>query len=449
MSDSWQVSSEVSREEALELGVEAYTYLYPLLTMEATRRQMTNAEAGGKIGFGPMNTFIHTREFPPADFRAVVRPNFDTLYSLAWLDLTDEPLVLSVPDSDGRYYLLPMLDMWTDVFAVPGKRTSGTGPGHYAIAPPGWQGSVPDEVELIHAPTPYVWTIGRTQTNGPSDYGAVHSMQDGFEVVTLSRFGGEPAPVQVEIDPTVDMETAPLEQVNALSAADYFSQAAELMKVHPPHITDWSTVTRLRRIGLRAGESFDFDALAPDVQEALNQVPDKALGEMQAKLPRLATVVNGWQMNVDTMGVYGNFYLKRAIVTLLGLGANPAEDATYPICLTDGDGQALDGANDYVLRFGPEELPPVEAFWSVTMYDEEGFQASNDLNRFALGDRDDLVYGDDGSLELYMQHESPGPDKEKNWLPAPRGPLGVTMRLYAPKPQVLDGNWTPPAVKRV
>ncbi|HYI38628.1 MAG TPA: DUF1254 domain-containing protein [Thermoleophilaceae bacterium] len=448
MSANSPVTSEVSREEALELGAEAYTYLYPLLTMEATRRQMTNAEAGGKIGFGPMNTFIHTREFPPADFRAVVRPNFDTLYSLAWLDLSDEPLVLSVPDSDGRYYLLPMLDMWTDVFAVPGKRTSGTGPGHYAIAPPGWQGSVPDEVELIHAPTPYVWTIGRTQTNGPSDYGAVHSMQDGFEVVALSRFGGEPAPVQVEIDPTVDMETAPLEQVNALSAADYFSQAAELMKVHPPHITDWSTVTRLRRIGLRAGESFDFDALAPDVQEALNEVPAKALGEMQAKLPTLASVVNGWQMNVDTMGVYGNFYLKRAIVTLLGLGANPAEDATYPICLTDGDGQALDGANDYVLRFGPEELPPVEAFWSVTMYDEEGFQVSNDLNRFALGDRDELVYGDDGSLELYMQHESPGPDKEKNWLPAPRGPLGVTMRLYAPKPQVLEGSWAPPAVER-
>jgi hypothetical protein len=273
-------------------------------------------------------------------------------------------------------------------------------------------------------------------------------MQDGFEVVALSRFGGEPAPVQVEIDPTVDMETAPLEQVNALSAADYFSQGAELMKLHPPHITDWSTVTRLRRIGLHAGESFDFGVLAPDMQEALNDVPAEALEQMQAKLPTLASVVNGWQMNTDTMGVYGNYYLKRAIVTMLGLGANPAEDATYPICLTDRDGQPLDGGNDYVLRFGPDELPPVEAFWSVTMYDAEGFQASNQLNRFALGDRDELVYGDDGSLELYMQHESPGADKEANWLPAPRGPLGVTMRLYAPKPQVLDGRWAPPGVRR-
>jgi hypothetical protein len=205
----------------------------------------------------------------------------------------------------------------------------------------------------------------------------------------------------------------------------------------------------MRRIGLDAGQSFHFDGLAPAVQEALNAAPAEALRLMQAKLPTLARVVNGWQLNTDTIGVYGNYYLKRALVTLLGLGANPAEDATYPICLTDGDGQPLNGDHDYVLRFGPDELPPVDAFWSVTMYDDEGFMASNALNRFALGDRDDLQYEADGSLEVYMQHESPGSARESNWLPAPRGPLGLTMRLYAPKPEVLDGRWVPPAVKRV
>ena len=169
---------------------------------------------------------------------------------------------------------------------------------------------------------------------------------------------------------------------------------------------------------------------------------------MQDKFSTVSTVVNGWQMGTDNMGVYGNSYLKRAIIAMIGLGANQPEEAIYPMCVCDADGSPLDGKNNYLLHFGKEELPPVEAFWSVTMYDAEGFQTANVLNRFAIGDRDELKFNTDGSLDLYIQHDSPRADKESNWLPAPLCPLGVTMRLYAPKAEALDGRWNPPAIRK-
>jgi hypothetical protein len=397
-----------------------------------------------------MNAFSHMRAFPPADFREVVRPNFDTLYSSAWLDLTQEPMIVSAPDTDGRYYLLPILDMWSDVFAVPGKRTSGTGAAHFGIVPSGWTGTLPDGVQRIEAPTPQLWMIGRTQTNGPADYAAVNQVQDGYRITPLSQWGQTIQPVPVAIDPTVDMTTPPLTQVNTLTAAQYFSYGADLMKLHPPHITDWSTIARLGRLGLVPGQSFDLDQATPAVQAGLEQAVVDGLKLMYAKLPTLARIVNGWQMNTDTMGVYGDYYLKRAIVAMVGLGANQPQDAIYPLNVADADGQPMDGSKAYVLHFDQATLPPVEAFWSITMYDADGFQVANALNRFAIGDRDALTYNADGSVDLYIQSQSPGADRESNWLPAPaQGLLGLTMRLYAPKAEALDGRWAPPAVKRV
>ncbi|HEY8163734.1 MAG TPA: DUF1254 domain-containing protein [Methylocystis sp.] len=439
----------ISEQVAYEIGKEAYTYLYPLVTMDVTRKVMTNVEPGGKPGAGPMNEFAHVREYPPAAFRDVVRPNFDTLYSIAWLDLTKEPVIMSAPDTKGRYYLLPLLDMWTDVFAVPGKRTSGAGAANFAIVPQGWKGKLPKDVERIDAPTPYVWVIGRTQTNGPKDYDAVHAVQDGYKLSPLSRFGKAAKPVAFKADPSVDMKTPPMEQVDNMPAAKFLAYGAELMKINPPHVTDWSQIARLKRIGIEPGKSFDAEKLDENVKQALDKARVDALAEMNAKKPTLAQVVNGWQMNTTTMGVYGNYYLKRAIVAQVGLGANQPEDAIYPLNLVDSDGKPLRGENKYVLRFAKSELPPVEAFWSVTMYDEKGFQIANPINRFAIGDRDPLKYNPDGSLDLYIQNANPGPDKESNWLPAPAsGEESLTMRLYAPKPQALDGRWAPPAVKR-
>lgn len=442
------MTTSANPQEVFDVGVEAYHYLYSLITMEVTRRIMTNVPAGKMPGFGPMGAFYHMRAFPDANFKAVVRPNFDTLYSSAWVDVR-EPVILSVPDTHGRYYLLPMLDMWTDVFAAPGSRTSGNQAGKFALVYEGWQGQLPDGIAKIEAPTPYIWIIGRTQTNGPADYEAVHQVQDGYLLTPLSRYPNPPAAPEYHPDPAVDMKTPPLNQVNNMSAKDYFTYGAQLMKLHPPHKTDWSQVARRRLAGLHLGETFNWDHLDPAVQDALNQVPAAALKSMQTKLPTLARVVNGWQMNTDTMGVYGDYYLKRAIVAMVGLGANQAVDAIYPLSIVDADGQPYHGANQYVMHFEKDEIPPIAAFWSMTLYDAEGFQVANELNRFAIGDRDALQFNADGSLDLYLQNTNPGPDKVSNWLPTPTGPWNLCLRLYAPRPQALDGTWNPPAVKKI
>jgi hypothetical protein len=443
-----QGAGEMSEEQD-QIAQEAYVFLYPLVLMDITRRVATNLPLGVKPGLGPSNVFSHMAAFPPGDFKEVVRPNFDTLYSIVFLDLTHEPMVVSAPDTDGRYYMLPMMDMWTDVFAVPGSRTTGTSAGHFAVVPQGWNGAVPDGTTRIEAPTPYVWIIGRTQTNGPADYEAVHQTQSGFIVTPLSRWPEAPLEVEASVEASVDMDTAPLDQVSSLGGLDFFTYAAELMQLHPPHVTDQPIIARMARLGLDAGKPFNVDALSQEVRDALDGAPGSAQETMQSALPKLNPVVNGWSIGRSNMGVYGTNYLYRAVIAMVGLGANLVEDAVYPLLLHDGSGDEPVGDHNYVLHFDADQLPPVDAFWSVTMYDAEGFPVPNPLDRYALGDGDPLNYNDDGSLDLYIGHESPGTDREPNWLPAPLGPLGVTLRLYAPRPEILDGRWNPPLVNRL
>src|SRR5450631_864886 len=443
-----QAAEPITAQEAHAIGVDAYVYFYPLLSMDVTRKQFTNVEPGKVFGKGPMNMFVNVPEYPPADFKGVVRSNFDTLYSIAWLDLTEEALIVSAPDTAGRYYLLPMLDMWTDVFASPGSRTTGTAAGDFLVTPPGWAGTVPQGMTPVVAPTPYVWIIGRTKTDGPADYAAVQKIQAGYKVTPLSRWGKTPEPVTVKIDPAVDMKTPPKVQVDTMQAAKYFAYAAELLKLHPPHDTDQPIIALMKRIGIEPGKSFDFDTLEPAVKKALESAPEDAQQLMTWKMASLARVVNGWSMNTDTMGVYGNYYLKRAIVSQFGLGANLPEDAIYPLNLFDDSGKPLDGASKYTLHFEKGATPPVNAFWSITLYDAEGFQVANVLNRFAVSSYFPFKTNADGSLDLYFQNESPGKDKEANWLPAPKGPFNLCMRLYAPKSDALTGKWNPPPVTK-
>jgi hypothetical protein len=439
----------VTEEEAHAIGVDAYLYFYPLVIMDVTRKQSTNIEPGKAFGRGPMNLFTSVREYPPGDFRGVVRVNFDTLYSIAWLDMTAEPMIVSAPNTDGRFYLLPMLDMRTDVFASPGWRTTGTQAGNFLVTPPGWSGTVPAGMARINAPTPYVWIIGRTKTDGPPDYDAVHKIQDGYKVTPLSAWGKPAKPVEVKVDPSVDMKTPPKIQVDTMPAGKFFAYAAELLKVNPPHITDQPIIAQLKKIGVEPGKSFDLDKAESVIRNAFAKAPEEAQQLMAWKVPTLARVANGWSMNTDTMGVYGNYYLKRAIVAQIGLGANLPEDAIYPINLADETGKPLDGANSYMLHFDKGNLPPANAFWSVTLYDAEGFQVANSLNRFTVSSWMPFKYNADGSLDLYFQNASPGADKESNWLPAPKTPFNLTMRIYAPKSEALTGKWNPPPVARV
>jgi hypothetical protein len=244
------------------------------------------------------------------------------------------------------------------------------------------------------------------------------------------------------------MNTAPKVQVDTMPADRYFAYAAELLKLQPPHITDEPIIARMKRIGLEPGKSFDLGKADPVVAQALAAAPEAAQKLMLWKTPTLARMANGWSMNTDTMGVYGNYYLKRAMVAQLGLGANLPEDAVYPLNIADATGKPLDGTANYTLHFAKGELPPTSAFWSVTLYDNDGFQVANPLNRFALSSWMPFKTNADGSLDLYFQNVSPGLDKEANWLPAPKGPFTLTMRIYAPKSEVLTGVWNPPPVMR-
>jgi hypothetical protein len=436
----------ITEAEAKAIAVQAYVYFYPLVTMDLTRKQMINSDpkiAG--IG-GPPNTFDNVQAFPTANTRVVVRPNFDTLYSSAWVDLTREPMVVSAPDTGGRYYLLPMLDMWTDVFASPGWRTTGTKAANFLLTPPGWSGKVPNGLTRISAPTPHVWIIGRTKTDGSADYAAVHAVQQGYKITPLSGWGKPPVAVKRTIDPGVDVKTPPKQQVDMMAGDKFFAYAAELLKANPPHITDEPIIARVKRIGLEQGKSFDIAKVDAVVRNAVEDAPAQAQKLMKWKLPTLARVVNNWSMNTDTMGVYGNYYLKRAIIAMEGLGANLPEDAIYPLNLGDENGKPLDGANRYAIRFDKDSMPPVDAFWSITAYDPEGFQVANPINRFAVSSWMPFKRDSDGSLTLYFQNENPGGDRESNWLPAPKGPFNLTMRLYAPKAEALTGVWNPPPV---
>ena len=440
--------NEQQRDEAA--AIDAYIYLYPLVTMDVTRLQMTNVAASSAENMAaPMNQLYHFRAFPDADFRTVVRPNFDTLYTSLWADMTDGPVIVSVPDSGGRYYMLPMLDMWTDVFAVPGWRTTGTGQGNFAFVPPGWKGKLPKGVVRIDSPTPYAWMIGRTESSVDT-YDEVHQFQDGIRVTPLADWGKQSSQKKYKINPNIDMKTPPLDQVNKLPAREYFEYAAQLMKLHPPHITDPDIVARMKRVGLEPGKDFQYDSLSPSAKAAIDQAAEEGLKMIKAHLPEIGTMENGWSVMRENAGVYGADYLQRATIALAGLGCNKPIDAVYPLAIVDSRGKEPTGDQQYVMHFDKDQLPPAEAFWSLTMYDADGFQVANPINRFAIGDRDKLKFNDDGSLDLFIQAKSPGKERESNWLPAPnQGILGLTMRLYAPERSVLDGSWQPPILTHV
>lgn len=446
-----EVRSKPTPDEVYAIAREAYLYAYPIVSMDATMRQATNVPDTSTINMrAPVNQFAHARAYPKSDEKDVVRFNFDTLYSFAWLDLSREPIVLSVPDTQGRYYLLPMLDMWTDVFSVVGSRTTGTKAGTYVIVAPGWAGPLPDGVRKIEAPTSMIWILGRTKTDGPADYDNVYKVQDGYQLTPLSQWGKNYTPPKNAVtDPSVDNKTPPLIQVNNLDGVAMLSRLADLMTKYPPHANDYPMLFRLRELGIEPGKPLDVAKLDPQTAAIINKAAKDTIAYLPETMKTNGIMVNGWNIGRDNMGTYGTSYRQRAIIALGGLGCNLPEDAVYPTSFVDGDGKPLNGANKYVLHFEKGKLPPSQAFWSITMYDKDGFQIPNPIDRFAIGSYDKLITNADGSLDIFVQAASPGKDKEANWLPAPKDEFQPTMRIYSPKPEVLDGTWVPPPLKKL
>ncbi len=442
--------------EARETAIEGYIFGYPLVTMEMTRRVMTNVSAPERTR-APMGQLVRMRKYPDATFKDVTAPNADTLYTTTWLDVSKEPWILSVPDMAGRYFLFPMLDGWTDVFQVPGKRTTGTGAQTYAITGPGWSGTLPAGVKQYKSPTAIVWVLGRIYCTGtPEDYAAVHAVQDQVSVVPLSAYGQAYTPPAGVVDPKIDMKTSVRDQVNALDGVAYFTLLAQLMKTNPPAAADAPMLAKLAKIGIVPGGDFDAAKLDPAVVDGINAAPKPAQHKIMAWmkegiLSRDFTLEDGWFFTTKT-GVYGTSYRQRALITAIGLGANRPQDAIYPTSEGPDIFQSYSGAKKYVMHFKKGELPPVKGFWSLTMYDAAYFFVPNALNRQNLSQRDKLKTNPDGSVDLYIQHESPGPEKEANWLPAPADRFILMLRLYWPNeksPSILNRTWKIPRVREV
>jgi hypothetical protein len=447
-----QPTAKPDVEQAVKDAVEAYIYGYPLVTMDMTRKQLTNVpDATSVPGRGPMGQLIKLRTYPPVDDHAVTAPNADTLYTMVWLDVSSEPWVFTIPDMGDRYYLLPMLDGWTDVFQVPGKRTTGGKAQKYAITGPGWSGTLPAGVTEYKSPTGLVWILGRIYCTGtPEDYAKVHALQDKFSIVPLSSYRKPYTAPANEVDANFDMKTGVRDQVDAMGVMEYFNYLAKLMKTNPPADADAPMVATMAKIGLVPGQDFDASKLGAFDKEAIKAVPKLAQVKILEYFKKAAEPVNGWVYLTKNVGVYGTEYLQRALATAIGLGANRPQDAIYPTSEKDADGHEYDGNKHYVMHFDKGQMPPVNGFWSLTMYDASYFFVPNPLNRYTLSSRNKFVTNPDGSVDLYLQAESPGKTKEANWLPAPKAKFIPMLRLYWPKdtpPSIIDGSWKPPGIK--
>ena len=386
-----------------------------------------------------------TRLSNPAQ-RLVVLPNVDTVYTVARLQLEDGPLVLRVPDLRGRYYTMQFLDAYTNSFAYVGRRTTGTRPGRFAIVPPKWRGRLPRGVRLIRSPTPVVWMLGRTLVDGPADLPAVNAIQRGYTLTPLARLGGAPNPAIFL--PSSALQPAPLPEGLA-----FFDAMGAAMRENPPPRRDRALIRSFRRVGIGRGLKTSARRLSAATRAGLAAAVSAgprlvaAYGRRQARTS--ARRNNGWELAERGIGNFGRKFLLRADISERALGANVRAEAVYPLTDTDRRGRPLSGANRYVLRFKRGQLPPVNAFWSLTLYGPDRFLVENSIGRYAIGNRSPgLRRNADGSLDVLLQRTAPA-GRESNWLPAPPGRFSLALRLYEPKRSVLNESWPLPTITRV
>ena len=441
---------EISTDELLQTIGASYAYGYPLVLMDLTKKVSTNIKSPHpNRPIAPVNQLGHFRKFPDHTLTAIVKPNVDTYYSIAWFDLEKEPQVLFMPATE-RYYLLPFYDAYSNVFSSPGTRTTGTDAQFLLIAGPNWKGETPEGMSLIQSPTQMTWLLGRIQVNSPEDGATtVKKIQDAMRLVPLSEFSNEDYTPPTGMVKVENQSIIPVKTIREFNVNTYLSRLSELMVKNPPAPADSVIIKKMARIGLIPGQPFGVSTDNFILKTKLSKLPDfihKKFEDRRAE-PDRALLNNGWMLVSEGIGTYGTDFLRRAYIDFIGLGACIPEDAVYPNCSFDKNGNPLDANNKYTIHFEADQIPPVNAFWSLTAYNEDEFLVKNELNRFALGDRDDLKFNEDGSLDLYIQTNKPSGDQTQNWLPIPsNGPFYLTLRLYWPKQEVLDGKWKIPFV---
>ncbi|MGA7411252.1 MAG: DUF1254 domain-containing protein [Bryobacteraceae bacterium] len=429
-------------------GIEAYLYGFPLVVMDLTKDAGTAVTTPGEIA-APVNQFAVMTHYPDASFRAVPRTGLDTLFATAWADLDKEPLVLSVPDTNGRYYVIAFFDMWSNVFDSIGKRNTGTGAANFLIAGPNWHGTPPADIkQTFQSPTRWVWVNAQMQADGPKDYDVVNALQKQYKLTPLSAWG-QPytPPTDVPVAAGIDAKTPPTEQVHKMDAGGFFGRLARLMKDNPPAPADAPTVEKLKKLGIVPGQDFDISKIDSGTAKGLQRAMG-AFEILQKGVTKLKTD-QGWIVIPKDFANYGTDYQTRAGIALIGLGGILPVDVVYPTAFDDGDNHPLNAANRYVLHFDKSQLPPNNATWSLSMYDSQGYYVPNAINRYNLAAWMPMKYNPDGSLDMYIQSSSPGADKEANWLPTPpSGLFNLTVRIFWPTQAVLDNTYKLPPVMK-
>lgn len=443
-------AADMTSEEARAIAKEAYIYGFPMVDNYRVQYSYFVDKAGPEYKTGWNDIFNNARVYTPED-TAIQTPNSDTPYSFVGADLRAEPLVLGVPEiEEGRYYSLQFVDMYTFNFAYVGSRATGNGAGKFLLAGPGWQGDKPEGVkEVIRCETDFAFVVYRTQLFGPDDIDNVKKIQAGYTVEPLSAFLGKQPPAQ---PPAIDF-IQPLTTEEERTSPKFFDVLNFVLRFCPVDPAETELRARFEKLGIEGGKAFDPAKLSPDIRAAIKAGMADAWAEFDHfKKTEFDT---GKKTSADCFGTRAfldGAYLERMTGAVLGIYGNSKDEAIYPGYMVDGEGKPLEGAHRYTLRFAPDGLPPVNAFWSLTLYKmPESLLSANPLNRYLINSPmlPDLAKDADGGLTLFIQHESPGADRESNWLPAPAGPFVMAMRLYWPKQQALDGQWKIPPLERV
>ena len=434
-----------------DIATLAYIWGFPLVSMERQFNFVTNPNVPPGPGRGPEN--IKSAEscaenLFTANNTDVVTPNSDTLYCQVQFDLTKEPVVIVVPPIDDRYYSFQFLDAYTNVYNYLGTRTTGSSGGTYLLAGPDWKGQVPEGMSKIWSPTNLGWLITRTLVKGPTDVPNVVAIQDQYEMKPLSVFQGKPPtqPTTEQANASRAIPIGPQPNLIAPTGIEIYDEIGQAMIGNPLNPPDPELVDKLTSLGIGPGMTPSTQA-NDTIKAALQTGISEGQKMIDTKVANIGTIVNGWLIPADT-GIYGSDYLNRAASAQLGLGGNVPQETFYPATFTDSEGQPLSGANNYTFHFDSGQTPPVDGFWSVSMYNNKSAFVDNALNRYSINSYSELKNNTDGSLDLYLQNQSPGSDKESNWLPAPADSFNMFMRLYLPQPQILNGTWQPPGVER-
>jgi hypothetical protein len=431
------------------LGEEEYVYGFPLVMMDVTREVTTATSKSGEYS-APINQFGRMRTYVDPNFQNVVRISVNSLWSFAFLDLDQEPMIVSIPDAGDRYLVMQVLNMWTDDFASVGTRAPAMKSGDFLIAGPKWTGIAPPDIKAtFHSNTRYAWVLVQISAGSSADFPAIHALQDKMKVTPLSAWGKPYEPPQtVPVDPGVDLTATPFDQVRLMTGEMFFRRLAKLLKDNPPNPADSGIMTKLKLLGIEPGKDFDPGKLDSQVRKGLNEAPWN-VWKLLAQGPYAMPAVDGW-INITNLGRYGSDYNTRAFIAYAGLGALTSDDAVYPSAFVDNGGQALDAAYKYVIHFPNDKLPPSAVkVWSISPY-RDNFYVKNALNRYGILSSMPLKFNADGSLDIYVQATSPGSDRESNWLPTPpSGQFNLTTRIYQPAAAMLDGTYKLPPVTKI